>query len=108
MKEKVILVPVHGPIELIDLDSDDFLHGLQRLVGGPIETLPFGPSAVLIVNEEGAIRDMPFNPTASMTTSSKLFGDCVIACVGLRDGEPDIIGLTPDFAQAASQILDKK
>ena len=108
MKEKVILIPVRGPIQMVDLDSDDFLHGLQNLVGGYIETLPFGPNAVLIVNEEGAIRDLPFNPTVSLADGSMIYGDCVIACIGLRDGEPDIIGLTPEFAEMAKQILDKK
>lgn len=37
------------------------LKNLQRIVGGPIETVSFGPGAVIICNEEGKFRGLPKN-----------------------------------------------
>ena len=37
------------------------LKNLQKIVGGHIETVPVGSKHVLIVNEEGKLRSLPFN-----------------------------------------------
>ena len=37
------------------------LEALQQAVGGPIETVTIARDAVIICNEEGCLRDLPFN-----------------------------------------------
>ena len=37
------------------------LHALQEIVGGLIEVVPIGNGVLLVANEEGKIRDLPFN-----------------------------------------------
>ena len=37
------------------------LEALQQAVGGPIETVTLARDAVIICNEEGWLRDLPFN-----------------------------------------------
>lgn len=108
MTEKVLLIKTTGQMQIESIDSDDFLHGLQRLVGGHIETLALGQNMALIVNEEGLLRDLDDNPVASQFMNMPLVGDAVLCCVGLRDDEWDLIGLTPNFVEIARQILEKK
>lgn len=40
---------------------DNTLEALQQAVGGPIETVTLARDAVIICNEEGWLRDLPFN-----------------------------------------------
>ena len=70
----------------------DSLENLQKTVGGYIETVTLNNGVVLICNEEGRIRDMPYNFTLRTPPQStmfeaiyELFGQCkffgtVIAC----------------------------
>ena len=70
----------------------DSLENLQKTVGGYIETVTLDNGVVLICNEEGKLRDMPYNftlripPRVTMFEAiNELFGQCkffgtVIAC----------------------------
>lgn len=40
---------------------DNTLEALQHAVGGPIEAVTLAQNAVIICNEEGWLRDLPFN-----------------------------------------------
>lgn len=40
---------------------DNTLEALQQAVGGPIETVTLADDAVIICNEEGWLRGLPFN-----------------------------------------------
>lgn len=108
MKESVLLIKTTGQLQIVEIDSDDFLHGLQQLVGGHIETLALGQDMTLIVNEEGLLRDLDYNLVASKFMNMHLVGDAVLCCVGLRDDEMDLVGLTPNFVEIARQILEKR
>ena len=60
------------------------LKALQEAVGGYIETVTLDNGVVLICNEEGRIRDMPYNFTLRrmrgvVTIQNAIFGT-VIAC----------------------------
>ena len=57
------------------------LENLQKIVGGYIEAVNM-PGYVLIVNEEGAITEMPFNCHVRGFT---LFGTIIVAAVGPED-----------------------
>ncbi len=80
----------------------DSLKNLQNTVGGYIETVTLDDGVVLICNEEGKLRDMPYNftlripPRVTMFEAiNELFGQCkffgtVIACGTEGDEFADI------------------
>ena len=81
----------------------DSLENLQKTVGGYIETVSIDDhKLILIVNEEGKLRDMPYNftlripPRVTMfEVINELFGQCkffgtVIACGAEGDEFADI------------------
>ena len=71
----------HGHVTYIS----NTLKNLQNTVGGPIETVPVGTSAVLICNEEGKIKGLPVN----FRMGEPPFADIIcgdVAVVGV-DGE---------------------
>ena len=92
--EKYLLIPVKGDVKVVELDEEILLSELQRLVDGYIETIPYTKDMLMIVNDEGVINEMPFNGRASALIKNHLFGPVVIAGRGLRNGEPDIVGLS--------------
>ena len=47
--------------EIIEIEND--LSTLQKLVGGYIEVFPMASNADIICNEEGKLRDLPYNIT---------------------------------------------
>ena len=108
MTEKVLLITTSGQLGLVELDQDDFLAGLQRLVGGHIETLALAPDLTLIVNEEGLLRDLDYNLVASQFMNMHLVGNAVLCGIGLKDDEWDLTGLPPIYAELAKQILNKR
>ena len=73
----------------------DSLKNLQNTVGGYIETVTLDNGVVLICNEEGKLRDMPYNFTVRrmvhtfLPVSNPIFGT-VIACGADEDEFADI------------------
>jgi len=73
----------------------DSLKNLQKTVGGYIETVTLDNGVVLICNEEGKLRDMPYNFTVRrmvhtfLPVSNPIFGT-VIACGAEGDEFADI------------------
>jgi hypothetical protein len=72
----------------------DSLENLQKTVGGYIETVTLDNGVVLICNEEGRIRDMPYNFTLRrihgiIPIHNPIFGT-VIACGAESDEFADI------------------
>ena len=71
------------------------LKALQEAVGGYIETVTLDNGVVLICNEEGKLRDMPYNFTVRrmvhtfLPVSNPIFGT-VIACGADGDEFADI------------------
>jgi|TARA_E500000305_G_C3911550_1_gene183643 hypothetical protein len=71
-----ILIKIDGTIvEDIAIDS---LAKQQELVDGYIEYV-YKDGKVFIVNEEGLLRSMPINETASKEYGSILVGDVIVA-----------------------------
>ena len=56
------------------------LHKAQELVGGLVEIVrsPDNPTWQIHVNEEGLLRDLPFNAEASKICNPGIGGDAVI------------------------------
>ena len=61
----------------------DTLNNLQKLVGGYIETVTLADDLVVICNEEGRLRGLPFNCQFGDTLS--FVGDIIIA--GIKEDE---------------------
>ena len=75
----------------------DSLENLQKTVGGYIETVTLDNGLVLICNEEGKIRDMPYNFTLRrihgiIPIHNPIFGT-VVAC-GFKGDELDDIPIS--------------
>ena len=60
---EAIVIDPGEPARLVEIP--DTLEALQGLVGGYIEGV-FGEEAVIYVNEEGLLLNLPFNRTASL------------------------------------------
>jgi hypothetical protein len=70
---------------ITDTDIENTLDAFQSAVDGYIESVTLVPGkAVMIVNEEGLLRNLPPNPAASMISNTKIVGTAIIVGV---DGE---------------------
>ena len=68
-----------------DIDIEDKLEELQRAVDGYIETLTLIPDkCVMIVNEEGKLRELEINLAASAVANQTIVGPALVVGV---DGE---------------------
>lgn len=68
-----------------EIEIENTLEALQKVVDGYIETVTLiGGYAVMIVNEEGLLRGMPSNLTASAVAARKIVGPALVVGV---DGE---------------------
>lgn len=65
-----------------EIEIENTLEALQKEVGGYIETVTLVHGyAVMIVNEEGALRGMPSNLTASAVATRKIVGPALVVGV---------------------------
>ena len=70
---------------VVAIEIENTLEALQHAVDGYIEAVTLIPGkAVMIVNEEGLLRNLPPNPAASMISNTKIVGTAIIVGV---DGE---------------------
>ena len=77
------VVRASGKIEKIDVPKSDLLMELQSLIDGYIEAVPmkYDPSHLVIANEEGLLRHLPWNKLASDLTRQTIVGDAVVVKV---------------------------
>ena len=54
------------------------LEELQSFVGGYIEIVNYTDNMIIVVNDEGAINDMPLNVNASKLSQMLLFGNVLV------------------------------
>ncbi len=69
-------------ISIVDVEND--LHALQEAVGGHIETVGLKDGGVMIVDEEGMLKQYPHNDLASYIRGRHIYGTALIVGV---DGE---------------------
>jgi len=69
-------------ISIVDVEND--LHALQNAVGGHIETVGLKDGGVMIVDEEGMLKQYPHNDLASYISGRHIYGTALIVGV---DGE---------------------
>lgn len=69
-------------ISIVDVEND--LHALQTEVGGRIETVRLKDGGLMIVDEEGMLKQYPHNDLASYISERHIYGTALIVGV---DGE---------------------
>lgn len=84
MKEKQIMVLIKRPGEATELEPlfDNDLKAFQKTVGGYIETVTVTPEIVIICNEEGKLKGLPYNVTIGY---QDFVGTIIVA--GVREDE---------------------
>lgn len=116
MERYIIFIPADGPCRLVPCDDGDTckLNTLQQLVDGPIEVTEscLEPSWArepvecihLIVNEEGLLRQLPYNGRASDLWEGG--GICLLngnALLVAAKGE-DLIGFTKPVCKTIAEF----
>ena len=114
MTEKAIVITTDNEISIRDLvlKNDSMLESLQQIVGGYIETvrpIRLRGDLLMIVNEEGLLQNLPVNEVGSYLYGIDLHGNPIVGNIaivdrGYRNGEPDLVGLSPMLAE---EILRK-
>lgn len=69
-------------ISIVDVDNE--LRAFQKAVGGHIETFGLKDGGVMIVDEEGMLKQYPHNDLASYISGKHIYGTALIVGV---DGE---------------------
>ena len=72
-------------IDVIDVPNE--LHALQHAVGGHIETVGLKDGGIMIVDEEGLLKQYPRNDMASYISGNHIYGTALI--VGADEDEFD-------------------
>lgn len=72
-------------ISIVNVEND--LHALQEAVGGRIETVGLKNGGVMIVDEEGMLKQYPHNDLASYISGRHIYGTALI--VGVDDEDFD-------------------
>jgi len=77
---KVLRIPFNGKPETIQIEKN--LESYQGLVGGMIELVYLNsnedPESIMVVNEEGLIHNLLFNPIASEIVGRRIVGNAFI------------------------------
>jgi hypothetical protein len=80
-------IKTDGTTEIVpQLEGGTFtLQELQDYVGGYIELVQLGNGTVMVVNEEGLIKNLPFNLEASKIASIDIVGNVLVCDVSMID-----------------------
>lgn len=73
-----LLLKTEGDPEMMSSENNGYikLDQLQKAVGGYIEQITL-EKGLLFVNEEGRLKNLPFNPHASLMARKDIVGDAV-------------------------------
>lgn len=114
---KAIKITTDDVISVVDI-QEPTLKGMQKEVGGYIQTVmsyclnnldvPEKHNLMMIVNEDGFSKRLPYNEVASDLADDFIVGDVLIMAEGFVDGESDITGLTDEQVQALLTELKNK
>lgn len=108
--KSAITINTEGEVKEVQLSNgDDNLAQLQEAVGGLVEAIDLTPNLTLWCNEEGKLRDLPINFSATLLWE-KYFGqtDVILGNVILTGGtgkEGETLGLNKKTKQALQNWL---
>lgn len=91
------------PCRIVKLPREGFNEAVYKLLNIDIYDIvrvPDHVSMIILVDDEGLLKDSPYNARASMLSRYPcgLVGDALVVAEGMVDGEPDIVGLDPQRA----------
>lgn len=78
---RAMRIQPNSQIDIIDIDGgsvEDELHALQDAVGGYIETIRMKDGGIMIVDEEGVLKQYQHNDMASYIIGFHIFGTALI------------------------------
>lgn len=104
---KGLVIGTDGKISVRDF-AEPLHRSLGEAVGGYIEVVhPLGLSSpfLMIVNEEGQLKDLPLNIVASYLYGQSIVGSAIIMKEGIVHGEPDVVGLSNANVSYMQRIL---
>lgn len=88
---KTIKITTSNEISIINVDFGSY-KAVQRAIGGMIETVKtqrlfdyFGKPVMMLVDEEGMIKQLPFNRTGSRFYGYPIAGDFILAVPTYED-----------------------
>lgn len=89
---KTVKVTTDNKISIIDVDFDDF-RSIQQAIGGHFETVHTqlmadyfkDPSLIMLVDEEGRIKELPINPVGCTLYRGIIAGDLIFARIAGED-----------------------
>ena len=116
-KAKILKIPARGERAFIEVDSDAEnripLEAMQSMIGGWIERRPLRGNGLdgldLIINEEGKLKSLSYNPAATILSEILFRGDCIVgdAFVCGNDDELFSVGLTDEQELALRRRLQE-
>ena len=91
------------PCRIVKLPREGFNEAVYKLLDidcYDIVRMPGCGTTIMLVDDEGLLRDSPYNARASILSQYPcgLVGDALLVAEGMVDGEPDIVGLSPKEA----------
>lgn len=91
------------PCRIVKLPREGFNEAVYKLLNidcYDIVRVPDHGSMIILVDDEGLLRDSPYNARASILSRYPcgLVGDALVVAEGMYNGEPDIVGLDPQRA----------
>lgn len=88
---KTIKITSNNEISVVDLDFDDY-RAIQKVVGGMFESVKtqrmfdyFGKPVMMLVDEEGILKQLPLNRTGSRFYGYPIVGDFILAVPTYED-----------------------
>ncbi len=88
------------PCRIVKLPRKGFNEAVYKLLNidcYDIVRMPGHGNSIMLVDDEGHIRESPYNARASILSRYPygLVGDALVVAEGMVDGEPDVVGLDP-------------
>lgn len=109
---KTVKVTTDNKISVIDVNFNDF-RAIQRAIGGHFETVHtqlmadyfHDPSVIMLVDEEGLIKELPLNRVGSTLYGTARHGNPIVGDLifGIVAGE-DIVGI-PDPEAVKKKLM---
>ena len=111
MSRKFIHIRTNNDIHVLDIPEEGFLDKAKEIIGCEyIETAPIQGSLIFLLDENGKLEGKEFNYQATMLypgfPMDVIVGDVLVASVGFKDGESDIVGLNDEDLQFLTSLLD--
>ena len=116
-RAKVLKIPARGEWKFDEVETDAEgripLKAMQSMVGGDIERWCLQRHGLdgleLIINEEGKIHRLSYNPKATLLSMILMHGDCIVgdAFVCGNDAEGYSVGLTDTEELALRRRLNE-